>query len=400
MRNSVVIVGSGPVGAVLALGLARHGFGVVLLEAQSTVPDAPRAATMHPSTLEMLGELGLMQQVVEEGLVARYFDFWDRPTRSLIARFDHDILRGVTPFPFVVQLEQHKLVNMALRELATIDNAQVHFDTAVTAVRQDADGATAIADHDGELVEFHGDYVVGADGGRSVVRKSLGIEFVGYTWPERFLVLTTGVDFQADLDCSFRNYLADPVEWTNLFKVAGDDGKGRWRAVFSVPATTSDEDALGDEAVRGRLHRLTANDGAMALLEHRNIYKVHQRVAGSVREGRVLLMGDAAHVNNPIGGLGLNSGIHDATDLIATLTAMGSHYDDDALGQYGTRRRELNVEFVQQQTIANKKRLEETDPEVRKLRQDELAATVADPERARRFLLRSSLLDSVRRSRP
>jgi 3-(3-hydroxy-phenyl)propionate hydroxylase len=399
MTTRLVVVGAGPVGAVLALSAAQRGLEVTLIEAETVIDDSPRAATVHPSTLEILGDLGLMDDVLDQGLVARYFDHWDRPSRTLIARLDHDLLRDVTRYPYVVQIEQHKLVRMVLDRLATFDTVEVHLGTTVTGIEQDASGVVVAAERDGERERFTGDYVIGTDGGRSTVRKSQAIEFEGYTWPERFLVLTTAFDFQAEWDCTFRNYFADPEEWVNLFKIAGDDGLGRWRAVFPAPADETDEEAMSDAAVSRRLSRLAIDADPAAQLMHRKIYRVHQRVAASFRAGRVFLAGDAAHVNNPIGGLGLNCGIQDAVEFVDAAVDVDHGADEDRLDLYEARRRPLNIEFVQGQTIANKKRLEEKDPAQRRLRAEELAATAADPVRHRAMLMRSSLLESVEKAK-
>jgi 3-(3-hydroxy-phenyl)propionate hydroxylase len=400
MSLNLIVVGAGPVGAVLTLALARAGVRVTLIEAETEIDDSPRAATVHPSTLDMLGGLGLMDDVVARGLVARYFDHWDRPTRTLIARFDHEVLRDDTAYPFVVQIEQHKVVRMVLDRLASFDNVDVRLGTQVTDVRQDGAGVTAMAEGpDGESEQLSADYLVGTDGGRSTVRKSQDIEFEGYTWPERFLVLTTGFDFQAEWDCSFRNYFADPDEWVNLFKVAGDDGRGRWRAVFPTTPDESDSDALSRETAARRLSRLADGANPADQLLHQKLYRVHQRVAASFRAGRVFLAGDAAHVNNPIGGLGMNCGIHDVMELADALTAVDRGADEARLDVYEARRRPLNIEFIQQQTIANKKRLEEKDAAQRAARAADLEATAADPARHREFLLRSSLLASVAKAK-
>lgn len=399
MAADVIVVGAGPVGAVLTLALARGGLRVTLLEAESAIDDSPRAATVHPSTLDMLAELGLMDEVAARGLVCRYFDHWDRPSGTLIARFDHDVLRDDTAHPFVVQIEQHKIVDMVLRRLASLDGADVRLGTRVTGITQDGSRVTVTAEHGGEADTLSASHLVGTDGGRSTVRKLAGIGFEGYTWPERFLVLTTGFDFQTEWDCSFRSYFADPGEWVNLFKVAGDDGRGRWRAVFPTAAEEPDDAALSDAAVARRLSRLARGAGPVDQLLHRKLYRVHQRVATSFRAGRVFLAGDAAHVNNPIGGLGMNCGIHDAVELAEVLTAAARGPAESLLDRYNARRRPLNIEFIQQQTIANKKRLEEKDAWQRKARAADLAATAADPRRHREFLLRSSLLASVAKAR-
>jgi 3-(3-hydroxy-phenyl)propionate hydroxylase len=380
----IVVVGAGPVGTVAALACARLGHNVTLLEAEERVNDAPRASTTQPPTLEILEQLGLIDEYVAKGLVSRTFQFWDRPTLRLIAEFDFDRLRDETRYPYVVQTEQHKLALMGIERLRAMGTT-VRMGARVLGVTQDGDSATVQTAQGG----VRADYVIGCDGGRSAVRKSLGIEFEGFTWPERFLVITTKFDFAAALGCCFRNYMADPAEWTNLFKVSGDDLKGRWRAVYNTREEESDDQALSDASVRARLGRIHVPEAQRDYL-HLNLYNVHQRVAKQFRKGRVFLCGDAAHVNNPIGGLGLNSGIHEAWHL-ANLLSEGD------LDEYERVRRPLNIEYVQEQTIANKKRLEEREPAAREKRFDELAAIAEDPAKHKAFLMRASLLESVRR---
>ena len=394
----IVVVGAGPVGAVAALACARRGHRVTLLEAALAIDDSPRASTTQPPTLEILAELGLIDDYIAQGLVARHFQFWDRPARRLIAEFDFARLADETPFPYVVQTEQHKLANMAIARLREMPDARVELGVRVTGLTQTADEARVHAEDENGARELAADYVIGCDGGRSTIRKSLDIEFEGYTWPERFLVVTTRFDFQTILPCCLRNYMADPDEWTNLFKVAGDDGQGRWRAVYNTREDETEEEALSEGAVRARLARAYVPEGARDWV-HLNLYNVHQRVAKRFRAGRVFLCGDAAHVNNPIGGLGLNCGIHEAWDLAELLDhVITGKADAGMLDRYERRRRPLNIEYVQQQTIANKRRLEERDPARRAERFAELAATAADPARHKAFLMRASLIESARRA--
>jgi 3-(3-hydroxy-phenyl)propionate hydroxylase len=394
----VGIVGAGPVGVVAALACARRGLRVVLFETEREIDHSPRAATTHPSTLEMLAGLGLLEEFESVGLVARYFQFWDGATKTLIAEFDHATLRDETPYAYVVQTEQHKLSEIGLRRLSAMSNAEVRLGAGVVQVAQDANSVTVtVAGPYGEERHVF-DYLVGCDGGRSTVRKCLDIEFEGYTWPERFLVLTSLFDFQSALGCRERSYISDPEEWTNLFKVTGDDLKGRWRAVFPARENETDEEAFSETAVRRRMRRL-CDDHPMDRLVHRNIYRVHQRVAKAFRRGRVFLAGDAAHVNNPVGGLGLNCGIHDAIELAQTLQLVASgQAGADLLDRYERRRRPLNIEYVQQQTVANKKRLEERDPKVRQANFDELRRAASDPGLHKQFLMRTSLIESARKA--
>jgi 3-(3-hydroxy-phenyl)propionate hydroxylase len=211
------------------------------------------------------------------------------------------------------------------------------------------------------------------------------------------LILTTPFSFDAEFAQCSRNYFSDPDEWCALFKVTGDDGNGLWRVLFPTRLQETDDQAKDETAVQGRLQQFFPKRGPYPVV-HRNLYNVHQRVAASFRKGRVFLAGDSAHVNNPLGGLGLNFGIHDAVELA---TLLGRVLRDEApaaiLDQYDRFRRPLNIEYVQQQTIANKKRLEEKDPAQRATSNAALRQTAADPAAHRAYLLRASLIDSVRK---
>jgi 3-(3-hydroxy-phenyl)propionate hydroxylase len=395
-ERPILIAGGGPVGVIAALALARQGLEVHVFEADTCVNEAPRAATTHPATLEMLADLALIDDVVRLGLVARKFQFWDRLSGEMIAEFDHAVLKDDTRFPFVVQCEQHKLANLAIERLRTFPNAQVRFSTKVTAAETLDDRVHVTIDTGHKSESMTGSYLIGADGGRSTVRKALGIPFEGYTFPERFLVLTTPFDFAAERGCGFRSYFSDPDEWANLFKVAGNDGSGLWRVVFPTRPGETDEQVLNDDSVQRRLQKFFPKRGPYPVV-HRNLYNVHQRVAATFGTGRAFLAGDAAHVNNPIGGLGLNCGIHDAMELAVLLgRVLRNGEPDSLLALYDQRRRPINVEYVQQQTIANKKRLEEKDPAARQASFAFLRATAADPAAHRAFLLRTSLLESMR----
>jgi 3-(3-hydroxy-phenyl)propionate hydroxylase len=394
----VLIAGAGPVGLIVALGLAQRGVPVIVFEAEERLYEDPRAATTHPATLEMLDGLGILEEIERQGLHCRHFRFWDRLTGNMVANFDHDLLKNDCRFPYVVQCEQFKTASIAFNALAALPGTEVRFSHQVTGVRQDDDGVTITIETPGGTVEETGAYLVAADGGRSVVRKELAIEFDGFTYPEHFLVLTTPYDFAAEKDLVYRNYFFDPDEWCNLFKVAADGPPGLWRAVFPADPEHPDEDVLGDENAQRTLGRFFPKDGDYDII-HRNLYKIHQRVAVSFRRGRALLAGDSAHLNNSIGGMGLNGGIHDAVNLVEKLAQVWKgEADEGLLDLYDRQRRITNKEFIQAQTIQNKKNLEEKDLTARQKRMEELKRTSEDAELARAFMLRTSLIASVQRA--
>ncbi len=230
--DRVIVAGAGPVGAVTALALVRKGIPVTLIEAEAEPPEDQRAATIHPPTVEMLAELGLKDAAFAEdasgGLLSPIFHFRDRVTGELVAVFDISLLEGEVPYPFVVQWEQYKLVRAAVPQIEASGIAEVRFSTKVTGLAQDADHVdVTVLNAGGEAETIRGRYVIGADGGRSTVRRLAGIEFEGFTWPERFIKIGTSFDFGATGKgfCT-RNYFSDPNEWLNLFKVKGNGGSG------------------------------------------------------------------------------------------------------------------------------------------------------------------------------
>jgi 3-(3-hydroxy-phenyl)propionate hydroxylase len=397
LERPILVIGGGPVGCITALALARQGLPVRLFEAESKVNDMPRAATTHAATLEMLAHLDLVDEVIRRGLVEPLFRIWDRTTNRIVAEFDFGMLKDETPYPFAVQCEQHKLAAMTLERLRQYPHAQVEFSAKAVSVTQSADGVDIEIETAGRTRRVAGSYAIGTDGGRSIVRKSLDIDFEGFTHPERFLILTTTEDIGLRYPGCTRNYISDPNSWFSLFKVSGDERGPLWRVLSSTRIEETDAGLLNPDATERRLQDFLPKAGRYDVV-HRNLYNVHQRVATSFRKGRVFLAGDSAHVNNPLGGLGLNFGIHDAVELTNLLgRVIRGEAPDRVLDDYDRRRRPLNIEFVQQQTIANKKRMEEKDPAARAHDFDQLRRTAEDPALHRAHVRKASLLESVRK---
>ncbi|MGB7180053.1 MAG: FAD-dependent monooxygenase [Xanthobacteraceae bacterium] len=393
----VVVVGAGPVGLCLALALAQSEIPVTLIETMSDdnfLDQVPRAGSNHPSTLEFFDKIGLYDRMRPRGIVAPKFQYWDRQDGSVIAEFDHIHLKDETKFPFVLQCERIKIVEDALDMAKQHPLISVRMATTFTGFRQGGDDVRVhVTNSDGEAETISGSYLASAEGARSIARKDMNVEFEGFTYPERTLNIEVAYDFTKH-GFTERNYISDPVEYSNLFHWRGPPD--RWRVHFPTDPNEDEGKLTRSGALQARLKNFLPIDGDYEICGW-NLYAVHQRVAKTFRVGRVILLGDAAHVNSPIGGMGLNSGVHDAFNLADKLARiLQGAADDSELDRYDRQRRRIAVKHTQAQTMRNKRLLEERDPAIRKRNHEELRRTADDPALARKFLLRTSLFDSLR----
>jgi 3-(3-hydroxy-phenyl)propionate hydroxylase len=394
--DRVLIAGAGPIGLTAALNLAQRGIPVTVLEAGAKIFDDPRAGTIHPPTLEMFAGIGLTETMLARGYIVRNYQYRDRRT-GIVADFDLGALADDTPYPYRLMLEQHKICYMLLDRLKAYPGNDVLMEHRVTTVLQDGAGVTATVETPSGTKTFRGDWMIGCDGGRSQVRKSMTVEFSGFTYPERFLILSTRYDFEP-FGYALTNYIADPDEWCALFKVPGHDERGIWRVVFPVDAQCSVDEVFEESAVQRRIQGFHRRDGDYDVI-HRNLYDVHQRVASCYRDGRLLVAGDAAHINNPLGGMGMNFGFHDAFNLTEKLAAVIQDGADDALlDRYDRQRRTVAQEYLQRQTIENKRNIEQRDPLERERFHNELRAISADRTKLRSYLLRVAMIEGIRRA--
>jgi 3-(3-hydroxy-phenyl)propionate hydroxylase len=342
----------------------------------------------------MYDRIGLYQKLEPRGIVAPVFHYWDRREACLIAAFDHGHLKNDTRFPYVLQCERIKVAEEALRMAKAHPNIDLRLNTEFVSFEQDGDGVTArVIDPAGGREAIEGRYIVSGEGARSLVRKDLGIAFEGFTYDDRTLNIEVAYDFRRH-GYAERNYISDPTEWSNLFHWKGPPD--RWRVHFPTDPKADEEALTRPVALQARLQRFLPTGKPFDIVGS-NLYVVHQRVADKFRVGRAILAGDAAHVNSPIGAMGMNSGVHDAINLADKLIAMARGEADHAvLDRYERQRRHVAVAHTQAQTIRNKRLLAEQDPAVRRRNHDELRRTAENPELARKFLLRTALFESLR----
>jgi 3-(3-hydroxy-phenyl)propionate hydroxylase len=391
----VLVIGAGPVGVVAAYRLVRAGIDVTLIEAQSECQEDMRASTLHPPSLQMLDELGVFEALDAQGLRAPIYHYRNRTTNEVLA-FDLTELADVTPFPYRLQCEQFKLSRLLTGLIDEHPHGSVRFSRKLLHIEQDENGVTASVEAPFEIETYKADYMIAADGANSIVRKWLEIPFDGFTYPEKFLTLSTKWPIESSIEnLALVNYVADPNEWCVLLRVPTF-----WRVL--VPAHEDDDKSLLSEERKTQVFtRLVGRKNAEMLeTAHRTIYRVHQRVARSFRAGRILLAGDAAHLNNPLGGFGMNAGLHDVWNLTGKLIAIqhGASDPNALLDLYDRQRRTVMHEFIQVQTIRNKSMLEAGTSDAQANHQRDMQAILADDVRRRDYLMNQAMIKSLARA--
>ena len=388
--TQVLIVGAGPVGTVAATCLARQDIAVTLLEALPGAARDLRGSTFHPPTLEMLEEIGVADAMIAQGLRSPVYQYRERQSPEFFA-FDLTELSDITEFPYRLQCEQYKLTRHLSKILAEDPRVNLLFSHRVTHFEQDDQGAIVHAQTPESTETFRADYVIAADGANSIVRNLAHIAFEGFTYPEKFVTLSTTYALERHFEgLANVNYIADPDAWVLLLRTPTV-----WRVLVPAAESRSDQYLLSDEFKNHVFAGLTGKPEGIQT-EHRTIYPVHQRVAATYRMQRLLLAGDAAHLNNPLGGFGMNSGIHDAWNLAEKLVAILKNDADDALlDLYDRQRRTVTRNFIQTQSIKNKEMMEQSGEEALRQRRTELRRICSDEKLRREFMLDQALFSSL-----
>lgn len=347
-HSSVVIVGAGPVGMICALGLARAGVDVTVLERNAGIVPEPRAMTYHWTVHEGMKRLGLLDDMIEEGFKLHEMCYRIFRTGEVI-RLNIAAMQGYTEHPYAVVLGQDQLEHIVLKHLEQYRNVRIVWNTRVVGLEQDPDGVTVVAESKGAQAGYRADWVIGADGGRSLVRKAIGVDFPGMTWPQRFVATNVLYDFEAH-GWDACNYLVDPEFGAVIAKVTRS---GIWRVTFSESAELPLEGV--EDRIKAYYERVFPGREPYELLLY-SAYNMHQRVAERFRVGRVLLAGDAAHVTNPTNGFGLVSGMLDSQVLSEALAAVvQGRAETSVLDRYAEDRKRVFEETASPSSVETKR---------------------------------------------
>lgn len=363
--DTVLVVGAGPVGLITALGLAKAGVPVTVVERAPSIIASPRAIVYHWAVLQGLDELGLLDDALMTGFKKQEYSYMELATGKRID-YSLDVLEGHTSYPYNLHIGQHLLAEIALRRLELFPHADVRWSTELVELDQDDDCVTVGVRSNGESERIRASWVIGADGAASSVRKALGVGFEGHTWPTRFVAVNLRYDFEQH-GYARTTFLVDGTYGAVIAKLSKD---GLWRCTYSEPSN------LPIETVRQRMPEYfdaILPAGAELNIDAYSPYRVHQRSATTYKTGRVLLAGDAAHATNPSGGFGLTSGMLDAFALHEALTAVTRREaDEKVLERYAAERRRVFLEVVSPASTESKRVVFDTRDAVR--RQQDIAS--------------------------
>jgi 2-polyprenyl-6-methoxyphenol hydroxylase-like FAD-dependent oxidoreductase len=379
--DGVLVCGAGPVGLVAALKLARAGIRVVTIDCEPAIKDEPRAAVYHSPVVERLDALGLLGDLKEIGVLKQAYHYWDI-RHTLLGHFSFEVLRPEdTAYPFNLHLGQPALAAVILRHLLRVPGAEVRWNTRLIGVEQADDAVIATVETAEGRKQIQARWLIGADGAHSGVRRALSLKLEGVTYPEWFVATNVFFEF-TDHGYGQSNVVLDPAHWAIIPKI---DQTGLWRCTYR------EEGTLSDAEVRELLPSRYALF-APGLAETRPVavspYRVHDRCADTFRVGRVLLAGDAAHLVNPIGGLGLTGGLLDAFPLSEALIAVfEGRAREDVLDAWARERRRVFLEVTAPTAKENRRRVSERDPEKKQADLARLQKLTNDRDAARQALL-------------
>lgn len=338
MNQKVIVIGGGPAGLMCALGLAQAGVDVTVLEKTESISYTPRAIAYAWPIFSGLEYFGVLDDMLAAGnLVDRRG--WRIFSTGETVVYDHSSVAELTSRPFSLTLGQDLIGEILVKHLQRFANAKIQWGREFVGLNQSPEGVSVAVNGPDGSETYQADWVVGCDGGRSAVRKSLDLPFQGFTWPQRFVATDIHYDFAAHGWES--GYLIDPVYGAVVYHLGRDD---LWRVTYAEDRTLPEETAA--ERIPDFIRTILPGDKSFELVLH-SAYNMHQRTAPTYRQNRVLLLGDAAHITNPTSGFGLMGALYDAFTLIEPLAAVTrGEVSDDILDRYSQARRQVYLELI------------------------------------------------------
>lgn len=385
----VVVVGAGPVGLSVALGLAHQGVRSVLLEKKEALSTHSKALGILTRTLEIFRAWGVHERFLTEGCFLSRISLWAAGKQEPQAVIDLGSLARLSAVPGLLILPQDRTEALLLEQVTERALTDVRFGHEVAGFHQDETGVVVRIAPDGdEPYELRGSYLVACDGPHSTVREQLGWKLEGRTYPTRMLL----VDVR--LEGAYEALPWPRVAPQRRGVLAAIRFKpGHWRVLSTIAPDESEEQALGEVALTRRVERLFGPGSFERLWA--STFPIHCRTSPHFRQGRVLLAGDAAHINSPAGGQGMNSGIQDAHNLAWKLARCLAGGDTEALlVSYEQERRAAVTENVDRFTDFLTRFVLLPGPPLRTLFLNVARLALASPAVMHRIAIRAGMLDT------
>ena len=346
MDAPVIIVGAGPVGLSLALGLARYRVRSILFERNAEPVPESRALIIWPRTLEIMRDWGAYDALRAEGTFLTRFKMVNAATGRQLICVDFRNVEDIVEDPGILVLPQSDTERI-LRDLVNQNPyCELRTGAEVTAIEQQTQYVDAkVKDANGETT-VRGTYLIGCDGAHGLVRHAMGLTLEGVTYDARVLLSDEIVDRDIRDDETMRVFLDQPG-----FVGGVRFGPRAWRMMTLIGKDADDATAMGSASHDERLHKVFGCR-MTSRTTWTSIFKIHRRHAQRFVIGRVALAGDAAHVNSPAGGQGMNSGIHDAANLAWKLSYILNGAGDCAslFESYDIERREMVTDTIERYT--------------------------------------------------
>ena len=392
----ILIVGGGPVGLFAAIRLVGFGIPITLIDKSTNVSSDIRASTIHPPSLEMMAPYGITNEILKTGIKVREWQIRNHTTGDKVV-FDLGKISDETDFPYRVQFEQSKICMIMDRKLKENPLADIRYGTEFISLIQDDDGIIIDVETAHGPDKIYGQFLIAADGGNSAIREHLGLAFEGSTYPEKTVLVTTPFPFHQHIDgLSSVSYCWEKNGNFSLLQLPN-----QWRASLYFPENMSSDSALADKHIQKQLHDICPIDGLFEIYDKR-VYRVHQRIVSRYDHGRIALAGDAAHINSPSGGMGMNGGLHDAQNLTEKLNEIWRSKDHksylDLLALYSRQRRPIAEQQIIKQADENRKRMTEKNHNKRQRSLDKLREISNDSEKCKAFLMKSSMFEGLRQA--
>ncbi len=307
-HTQVLIVGAGPSGLMMAAQLLRYGVQPIIIDSKQGPTNQSKALAVQARSLEIYRQMGIVDRALQDGKQAASLTFNDegKPVAKLLLT---DIGSQQTPFPFVLLYQQSKNERLLL-DFLTQNCCPVYWNTTLTGLTQTEHQAKVQLQTDEKILTLNCDWVIGADGTHSAVRKQLSIPFIGDTYGN--------VYFLADIEISNLNVVGDLQFYLAKYGFTAFiplPENNRYRIIGNLPKQDEEREDLQLEDILPHLNNVTRLQLNVADQYWFTTYRLHHRMADNFRKQRCFLIGDAAHIHSPVGGQGMNTGLQDAYNL-------------------------------------------------------------------------------------